>query len=115
MIVGLSCGGVISIDFVLSYPQLVSGLVVCAGGLGYLDHGNTPSEDASLKILDDFKAQVIESIAKSNVKILGDGPVAEEDRADARTGKRLYKWCKDIGARLIAGRGGGAFPSGGPK
>jgi pimeloyl-ACP methyl ester carboxylesterase len=112
IIIGLSCGSAISVDFVLSYPELVSGLVVCAGGLGGLDPGGTPSEDASFKILDDFKAQKdIENIAKTNVKIWGDGPAAEEGRADARTRERLYKWCKDIAAREIAGKGGGAFPS----
>ena len=110
--VGLSCGGAIAIDFVLSDPQLVSGLVICAGGLGGFSVANDPNEDAMFKQVEEsISRKDIESAAKMNVRVWGDGPKAEEGRADANTREKLYNWCKDIAAREMSREGGDAIPS----
>ncbi|KAL2048853.1 hypothetical protein ABVK25_010911 [Lepraria finkii] len=111
-VIGLSCGGAIAVGFVLSHPELVSGLVVCAGGLGGFDIGGTPNEDAMFKQLEEFMGKKdSENAAKMNVRIWGDGPAAKEGRADTSTRQKLYNWCKDIATREIAGKGGDSIPS----
>ena len=46
MVIGLSRGGGIAVDFALSYPNMVDGLLICAGGIGGLDIPNTSAEDS---------------------------------------------------------------------
>ena len=46
IVIGLSRGGGIAIDFALARPDIVAGLVLCAGALHTLDVPNTPLEDS---------------------------------------------------------------------
>nr|AUW30996.1 putative alpha/beta hydrolase [Cladonia uncialis subsp. uncialis] len=111
VVIGLSCGACIAIDFAISSPELVSGLVLCAGGVGGLDIANTADEDALFRTVDQYMAEKdIENAARTNVRIWGDGPQEDEGRLDANVRGKLYNWCKTIATREIARNGGSAIP-----
>ena len=54
VVVGLSRGGGIAVDFTLSHPDVVDGLVICAGGIGGFDSPNTPAEDSVFNKLEAY-------------------------------------------------------------
>lgn len=111
VVIGLSCGACIAIDFAISSPELVSGLVLCAGGVGGLDIANTADEDALFNTVDQYMAEEdIENVARTNVRIWGDGPQEDEGRLNADVRERLYNWCKTIATKEITKNGGSAIP-----
>ena len=111
VVIGLSCGACIAIDFAISSPELVDGLVLCAGGVGGLDIANTTDEDALFKTVDEYMAEKnIEGAARMNVRIWGDGPQKDEGRLNANVRGKLYNWCKTIATKEIAGNGGSGIP-----
>jgi 3-oxoadipate enol-lactonase len=110
VVVGLSMGGAIAIDFTLAYPDFVCGLVTIAGGLSGFQAPNTVEEDALFARLDRMmEKKDVEDAAKLNVRIWGDGPHMEEGRLDSRVRERLYVWCKDIARRESNSTGGFVF------
>ena len=75
VVIGLICGACVAINFAISNPELVNGLVPCAGGVGGLDIVNTAEDDALFKAVDEYMAgQDIENAARMNGRIWGDGP-----------------------------------------
>ncbi len=52
VVIGLSRGGGIAVDFILSHPDKVTGLVICAGALGGLDVPNTSAEESAFNDLE---------------------------------------------------------------
>lgn len=111
VVIGLSRGGGIAIDFALSYPDLVSGLVLCAGGLGGFEVPNTSAEESEFDMYEKYLEQhEIESATRMLVKIWGDGPLEKQGRSSDKVQEKLYGWCKDIVAREVAGTGGSAIP-----
>ena len=111
VVIGLSCGACIAIDFAICFPELVSGLVLCAGGVGGFDIANTAEEDALFKAVDEYMTEKdIENAARTNVRIWGDGPQEDEGRLNGNVREKFYNWCKTIATKEIARNGGSAIP-----
>lgn len=83
IVIGLSRGGALAVDFALGYPDLVCGLAVVTGGVSGFVARNLPEEDEVLareeSLLD---ARYSDGLARLRVKIWGDGPLQKERRAD---------------------------------
>lgn len=110
VVIGLSHGGAIAVDFALAYPDLVCGLVLVAGGLSGFGARNVPEEDelfAQEEALS--KARDLDGLARLRVRIWGDGPLQEEGRVDEKVRQKLYTWCKDIAVQEFNGTGGSAL------
>ena len=110
IVVGLSRGGCIAIDFVLAYPDLVAGLVVVAGGITGFGEPNTTAEDtlfAQESTL--LAAKDIQGLVDLNVRIWGDGPLQQPGRIDGMMRDKLVKWCTHIAARECDSSGGSAI------
>lgn len=112
ILIGLSMGGGLALDFALVHPELVVGLAVVAGNVSGFEHPNTPEEN----VLFEQKAILthagdIEALAKLNVRIWGDGPLQEPGRLSHTVADKLYTWCLDIAARECSGEGGTALES----
>ncbi|MCJ1230029.1 hypothetical protein MMC12_006700 [Toensbergia leucococca] len=100
IVVGLSRGGSLAVDFTLAYPDLVSALVVLAGGISGLDLPNTAEENALFKQENQLKeAKDIEGMARFNVRVWGDGPFSKQGRANKMVRGKLYEWGIDIATR----------------
>ncbi|KAM0804661.1 Alpha/Beta hydrolase protein [Usnea florida] len=110
--IGLSRGANHAVDFALQYPHLVTGLVVCAGGLGGFDFPNTPQETVMFERYDELIGSGdAENAAMMNVRIWGDGTQGKEGRLSKVVGDKLFEWCKIIAQREITGKGGSAIPA----
>lgn len=114
IVIALSRGALIAVDFALSHPTLVSGLVLCAGGLSGLDIADTADEDLMFGRVGEYmdKKDVVNA-AKTNVRIWGDGTQTHEGRVDEGTREKLYNWCKSIAQTELDGEGGGTIPCAG--
>lgn len=111
VVVGLSRGGGIAVEFVLSYPDMVSGLVICAGGLGGLDIPNPPEEERLFNLLQQYADNHdIEHATRTLVSIWGDGPLQKPGRSSNEVREKLYEWCKATVTSEISGTGGFAIP-----
>jgi len=111
VVIGLSRGAGIALDFSLAYPHFVAGLVLCAGGVSGLEFPNTEDEDTLFRIYDScVAAKNKESAAKMNVRIWGDGTQAHEGRLNNDTRRKLLTWCRDVADREIDNVGGCTIP-----
>ncbi len=103
IVVALSRGANIAVDFALSRPELV----LCAGGLGGFEIANTSDEEAMLAQVDEFMSRKDAlNTAKMNVRIWGNGTQAKEGRMGENSKEKLFKWCKDIAEKELSGKGG---------
>ncbi|MCJ1250601.1 hypothetical protein MMC30_007829 [Trapelia coarctata] len=110
IVIGLSRGGAIAVDFAIAFPDLVCGLAVVAGGLSGFDSRNLPKEDELFAQEERLsEARDSDGLARLRVRIWGDGPLQEEGRVDYRVRQSLYTWCKDIAVREHNGTGGSAI------
>lgn len=115
--VGLSRGGGIAIELAVAYPELVSGLVIVAGGLMGIRTTSTPEEDALLgQYLNCMKAGEVEKAASIFTRFWGDGPLVKADRVGQDVRGKLYAWCENITRREVSRTGGGfCIPFEGPQ
>ena len=114
--VGLSRGGGIAIELAVAYPELVSGLVVVAGGLMGIHTSNAPEEDALLgQYFNSMKTADVEKAASIFTRYWGDGPLVKANRIGQDVRGKLYAWCEDITRREVNRTGGGfCIPFEGP-
>ncbi|MDI1491749.1 MAG: hypothetical protein OHK93_002959 [Ramalina farinacea] len=112
IIVGLSYGASIALDFTLAYPHLVHGLVICAGGIGGYEPENSHDEDDMFATLKEcIKKGDVENAVRMLVRIWGDGTKANQYRLSARLRSRLADWCRAIITSEVEGTGGCRLPS----
>ncbi|MCJ1237505.1 hypothetical protein MMC14_005491 [Varicellaria rhodocarpa] len=110
IVVGLSRGGCIAIDFTLAYPNLVAGLVIIAGGVTGYEVANTAAEEAIFAQESIFQASKdSQGLANLNVRLWGDGPLQEPGRLDERVRFRLLQWCTRNAIRECNFSGGSAI------
>ena len=110
VVVGLSRGGAIAVDFVIANPGLAAGLVVVAGGLSGFCFVNTPEEDVIFSQEDKLlEAHDADSLAQWRARIWGDGPLQPEGRTGNNIKQMLYRWCKDLAIRELNDTGGFAI------
>ena len=112
VVVGLSMGAVISLDFTITFPHLVCGLAVIAGALSGFDHPNTSIEEEMFSreatLMD---SRDVEGLVNLRVKLWGDGPLEPEGRLRNEARQHLYTWCKEIAVRELNGTGGSVLES----
>ena len=111
VIIGLSMGGMMAVDFAIAYPELCAGAVAIAAwvsgfeGSGHADE--TALEERMKRALKDSKA---EELANLYVRYWGDGPLQAQGRLSGPPRERLQKWCSAIAERECKKEGGAAFP-----
>ena len=117
VVIGLSRGGSIALELAVAYPELVSGVVVVAGGLMGIDSPNKPEEDALLEqYLKSMKAGEVEKAALIFTRFWGDGPLVKAERVGQDVRGKLYAWVEDITLREVNRNGGGfCIPFEGPQ
>ena len=107
IVVGLSRGGSIAIDFVLAYPDLVAGLVVIAGGLTGFEEPNTAAEEALFTQESRLRGlKDIQGLVDLNIRIWGDGPLQNPGRVNRMVRDKLIQWCTPIAIRECNSSGG---------
>ncbi|MCJ1472402.1 hypothetical protein MMC13_001050 [Lambiella insularis] len=111
VVIGLSRGGGVAIDFAIAYPDLICGLAVVAGGLSGFEYPENPEEAEIFgQEVTLMQSGDTNGLARLNVRIWGDGPLQKEGRVRQEVGEKLYTWCKDIALRECNGTGGSALP-----
>ncbi|KAK9320388.1 putative alpha/beta hydrolase [Lipomyces orientalis] len=110
VVIGISFGGMLAIDFTLANPHVVVGLVAVAAGLSGDDSTNTEDEDKLFERCGKLEAaRDVEGLALLNVRIWGDGPLMEEGRLAADIRRKMLTWTKDIAVRECYLTGGNSI------
>ena len=112
VVIGLSMGGGLAIDFAINQPELCCGLVAVAAGLSGFDAPGKPEENAMMTEVEKLtKEGDADGVAKLNVRYWGDGPLQPEGRLSGPVREKLLKWGQDIATRECQKTGGSVFPS----
>ena len=113
VVIGLSSGASIGVDFTLAYPDRVSGLILCAGGINGYDEGkNLDGEKEMFKMLDWYMEQGdINNAVKMLVRIWGDGTKGHAGRMSREPRTKLIDWCRRVVQQELNGTGGSAVDS----
>ena len=110
VVIGLSRGACVAVDFAIAYPRLVAGLVTIAGGLSGFEHPNLPAEEAIFAREPQLvAAKDVEGLVDLNVRAWGDGPMQEVGRANELVREKLRIWYTDIATRECNSTGGAAI------
>ncbi|KAK9241854.1 putative alpha/beta hydrolase [Lipomyces tetrasporus] len=116
VVIGISAGGMLAIDFTLANPHVVVGLVAVAAGLSGDDSTNTKEEDKLFEQCGKLEAaRDVEGLALLNVRIWGDGPLMEEGRLASSIRREMLTWTKNIAARECSLTGGNSIACEGLK
>ncbi|KAK9349575.1 Alpha/Beta hydrolase protein [Lipomyces doorenjongii] len=116
VVIGISAGGMLAIDFTLANPHVVVGLVAVAAGLSGDDSTNTEEEDKLFEQCGKLEAaRDVEGLALMNVRIWGDGPLMEEGRLASFIRRKMLTWTKDIAACEFSLTGGNSIACEGLK
>ena len=112
VVIGLSMGGGLAINFALARGELCAGVVATAAGLSGYQGSSKPEEVAMMTKADQLmEAGNANELAKLNVHYWGDGPLQEEGRLAGPVREKLFEWCLDIATRECKKIGGSIFPS----
>lgn len=110
ILVGLSMGGLLALEFTTTYPESVAGLVVAAGGIRGFDAPNQPEEDRLIEEKENaLESGQTDQAARLEVRFWGDGPLQKPGRLAKDVYDKLYRWCSDIAIREYRKEGGGAL------
>jgi 3-oxoadipate enol-lactonase len=96
VILGLSNGGALALDFTLEHPERVAALIVVAGGVS--GHQESATED-ELRLFGKYttlqEAHDTAGLIDLGVHVWGDGPAQPEGRMDGRARERLREMLAD--------------------
>ena len=109
IVVALSRGVEIAVDFALAYPGLVAGLVLVAGGVSGLAEpdNNTDMEKRLLANIDEMlRSRDERGLVNATRRFWADGPRYEPGRGPRHVQQALQTWLTDICYREILGEGG---------
>jgi 3-oxoadipate enol-lactonase len=98
VLIGLSMGGGLAIDFTLEHPERVRAIVPIAGGLSGYEEPMTETETALFTRYELAEKQKdIDTLADLAVVAWVDGPDQPEGRAPADVREKIYSWVKADG------------------